>query len=115
MKHGRSRSGPIRMKPKNQTQLVAPPAHSMVTRSLWIVLFIAGAAAVLPFAVFRSSVLSPVTKVEASPATSAAKTTATFGPTIPNMTPVPASSPHRYGMDFRRGIFHGRNGPTGDY
>ena len=92
MKHGRS--GSIRMKPKNQTKPVALPAHSMVVRPLWIVLFIAGAAAVLPIAVFRSSVLSPVTRVEASPATSAANTTATFGPTIPNTTAAPASSPH---------------------
>lgn len=94
MKHRRRSSGPIRMKPKSQTKPVAPPAQSIVRRSLWIVLFIAGAAAVLPFAVFRSSVLSPVTKVEASPTTSAAKTNATFGPTIPSMTAVPASSPH---------------------
>ena len=81
------------MKPKNQTKSLAPPAHSMLRRSLSIVFAMAGVAAVVVFGVFRSSVLSPGTKVEAGPATSAADKTATFGPTIPNMTPVPASSP----------------------
>ena len=81
------------MKPKDQTQSPIPPAHSTLRRPLWIVLPMAGVAAVIAFAVIRSSVLPPDKKTEASLPMSAPNHSVTFSPSIPNATPVLASSP----------------------
>ena len=67
---------------------------------MWIVLALAGVAALVAFAVFRSSLFSPASTVEANQPASrpmtmtAAPETPAFGPTIPSTTPTPAPSPH---------------------
>jgi formylglycine-generating enzyme required for sulfatase activity len=48
----------------------------------------------MAFAGFRSSLLSPINKVEAGQRMTEAAEASAFGPTIPNAFPVPAPSPH---------------------
>jgi formylglycine-generating enzyme required for sulfatase activity len=81
------------MKPKNQTNSESVPGHWTLRHSLFIVLAMVGVVAVVGLAIFGWSVLPRANKVETSLAMSAPDHSATFAPSIPNTSPVPAASP----------------------
>jgi sulfatase modifying factor 1 len=60
---------------------------------MWVLLALAGVIAVLAV-VFRSSLFSPASSVEASHPVTQAAEFAAFAPTLPNPTQAPAPSPH---------------------
>jgi formylglycine-generating enzyme len=73
----------------------AQPAHTRLKlkRSVWIAVTLGATIGAAAFAAFRSSLLSPAGRVEASRPMPAGVEAGAFAPTIPNPTAAPASSP----------------------
>jgi sulfatase modifying factor 1 len=81
------------MNRKKRTKAPHGRTHSNMKRSVWIVVALGAATGFAAFAAFRSSFLSPASKIEVSqPITGAAEAVA-FASTIPNTTAAPTPSP----------------------
>jgi sulfatase modifying factor 1 len=81
------------MKKKKRTKVQTAVKYSILRRSTWILIALVGVAAAVAFAVFRLASPLPASQVEASHSSPQSAEGAAFGSTVPNTSPVPASTP----------------------